>query len=152
MNCLINESEADPGEGLQPPFENFFFVILLDSSQNNNRKKLFLRRGEGYGSGPPQEIAPEAGAFHTIGVQGYFGSVQPPLSEIPGSAHVNESFNYIKSINQRNCAFFLSGESLHVHVSNNYLCHCLKSLIQRLTLSCNNASESFLPQMQNYNQ
>ena len=25
-------------------------------------------------------------AFHTIGVQGYFGSVQPPLSEIPGSA------------------------------------------------------------------
>ena len=27
-------------------------------------------------------------AFHTIGVQGYFGSVQPPLSEIPGSAPV----------------------------------------------------------------
>ena len=25
-------------------------------------------------------------AFHTIGVQGYFSSVQPPLSEIPGSA------------------------------------------------------------------
>ena len=25
-------------------------------------------------------------AFHTIGVQGYFDSVQPPLSEIPGSA------------------------------------------------------------------
>ena len=25
-------------------------------------------------------------AFHTIGVQGYFGSVQHPLSEIPGSA------------------------------------------------------------------
>ena len=25
-------------------------------------------------------------AFHTIGVQGYLGSVQPPLSEIPGSA------------------------------------------------------------------
>ena len=25
-------------------------------------------------------------AFHTIGVQGYFGSVQPPLSEILGSA------------------------------------------------------------------
>ena len=25
-------------------------------------------------------------AFHTIGVQGYFGSVQPPVSEIPGSA------------------------------------------------------------------
>ena len=25
-------------------------------------------------------------AFHTIGVQGYFGSVQPPLSEIAGSA------------------------------------------------------------------
>ena len=25
-------------------------------------------------------------AFHTIGVHGYFGSVQPPLSEIPGSA------------------------------------------------------------------
>ena len=25
-------------------------------------------------------------AFHTIGVQGYFGSVQSPLSEIPGSA------------------------------------------------------------------
>ena len=27
-------------------------------------------------------------AFHTIGVQGYFSSVQPPLSEIPGSAPV----------------------------------------------------------------
>ena len=25
-------------------------------------------------------------AFHTIGVQGNFGSAQPPLSEIPGSA------------------------------------------------------------------
>ena len=25
-------------------------------------------------------------AFHTIGVQGNFSSVQPPLSEIPGSA------------------------------------------------------------------
>ena len=25
-------------------------------------------------------------AFHTTGVQGYFGSVQPRLSEIPGSA------------------------------------------------------------------
>ena len=25
-------------------------------------------------------------AFHTIGVQGYFGSVQPPLSKIPGSS------------------------------------------------------------------
>ena len=27
-------------------------------------------------------------AFYTIGVQGYFSSVQPPLSEIPGSAPV----------------------------------------------------------------
>ena len=27
-------------------------------------------------------------AFHTIGVQGFVGSVQPPLSEIPGSAPV----------------------------------------------------------------
>ena len=27
-------------------------------------------------------------AFRTIGVQGYFGSEQPPLSEIPGSAPV----------------------------------------------------------------
>ena len=25
-------------------------------------------------------------AFHTIGVKGYYNSVQPPLSEIPGSA------------------------------------------------------------------
>ena len=24
-------------------------------------------------------------AFHTIGVKGYYNSVQPPLSEIPGS-------------------------------------------------------------------
>ena len=33
-------------------------------------------------------------AFHTIGVQGYVGSVQPHLSEIPGSApcYGNSSF------------------------------------------------------------
>ena len=34
-------------------------------------------------------------AFHTIGVQGYFGSEQPPLSEIPGSAPVLSIFHVV---------------------------------------------------------
>ena len=94
MKCCFLTSEADPGEGLRglqppPPPLRIFFVILLDSSSNNNRIKLFLRRGEGYGSGLLKRSRQRQGpslAFHTIGVQGYFGSVQPPLSEIPGSA------------------------------------------------------------------
>ena len=32
-------------------------------------------------------------AFHTIGVKGYYNSVQPPLSEIPGSAPA--TYNHI---------------------------------------------------------
>ena len=39
-------------------------------------------------------------AIHTIGVPGYFGSVQPPLSEIPGSAP--EATNRANSITPRN--------------------------------------------------
>ena len=36
-------------------------------------------------------------AFHTIGVQGYFSSAQPPLSEIPGSAPVTPIVPVAKS-------------------------------------------------------
>ena len=32
-------------------------------------------------------------AFHTIGVKGYYNSVQPPLSEIPGSAPEQKFFS-----------------------------------------------------------
>ena len=72
-----------------------FFTTLFKSQEfckwHFSEEKIvnIIFWGEGYGSGPLQEISPEAGpspAFHTIGVQGYFGSVQPPLSEIPGSA------------------------------------------------------------------
>ena len=67
------------------------FLSLRNSANGILEGKIvnIMFWGEGYGSRPTQEIAPEAGAvtrLHTIGVQGYFSSVQPPLSEIPGSA------------------------------------------------------------------
>ena len=59
------------------------FLSLRNSANGILEGKIvnIMFWGEGYGSRPTQEIAPGAGAvthLHTIGVRGYFSSVQPP--------------------------------------------------------------------------
>ena len=60
--------------------------------REKNRKHFWGGEGGG-GSGLPYEITPEERGRHSLSIddEGYVNSVQPPLSEIPGSAPENYS-------------------------------------------------------------